>query len=507
VSGLTRPGRQHPCRFHPQSTHTINPPMAAARTSSLNEGLRRLGLNADTDNSVFFSWSRAFGSSNFDAFRSIVPAPDHVFMLGITRRLIKALFATLSNNQRVSVSTSMRDALALSGLRRTRPYNFNSKDVHSLLIYEWAAVLKICIVAIKRSIPWPETSPAAVPRPPPLTLRLGSLEKFQLLMCKTYFSPRVELDGGDACRAAANLEELQRLATDFLSSVDAVCRRADCSGIKSMLDVPNLHRVREIYFFSVPWFLHIKHTRELHFEAAHQHLKKAALSGNGHDDARRAMYRMRDEETLSRLVLAPTKFRVAPEWLRHAGIRKAAAEALPLWSQGASQWTMGGRCLTADSVPHQAVALAAHLCADGFEPSWRSAVTRRDAHPAKVGDCLGILCAGLQYAHRLLPVAVGYAARARGCKVEFFRLRALFLSSLGQPMAVVNPFRVTGEGVHAVEESRFLAVVMGSAVRRALAVHACQLECPVNEHEQLDHTDDNRWILLGRADMYPAVSG
>jgi len=28
--------------------------MAAARTANLNEGLRRLGLNADTDDSVFF---------------------------------------------------------------------------------------------------------------------------------------------------------------------------------------------------------------------------------------------------------------------------------------------------------------------------------------------------------------------------------------------------------------------------------------------------------------------
>jgi len=468
--------------------------------------LRRLRLNADTDDSVFFSWCRAFGSSHFEAFRSIVPAPDHVFMLGVTRRLIKALFATLSTNQRVSVSTSVRDAPALSGLRQTRPYNFNSKDVHSLLIYDWAAVLTICIVAIKRSVPWPATSPAAVPRPPPLSLLLGLLEKFQLLIWKTYFSPRVDLDGGDACRAAANLEELQRLAADFLSSMDAVFRRADCSGLKSMLDVPNLYRVRKIYFFSIPWFLHIKHTRKLHFEVAYQPLKKAAVSGNGHDDARRAMYQMRDEETLSRLVLAPTKFRVAPEWVRHPGIRKAATEALPLCSQGAVKWTIGRRCLMANSVPHQAVALATHLCADGFEPSWRSAVTRRDAHPAKVGDCLGILCAGLQYAHRLMPVAVGAAARARGCNVEFFRLRTLVLSSLGQPMAVVNPFRATGEKVHAVEESRFLVVVMGSGVRRALAVHASQLECPVNEHEQLDHTDDNRWILLCRADMYPAVS-
>jgi len=463
--------------------------MAAARTTNLNEGLRRLGLNADTYDSVFFSWSRAFGSSNFDAFRSIVPAPDHVFMLGITRRLIKALFSVLSKDQRVVVSTSMRDALALSGLRRTRPYNFNSKDVHSLLIYEWAAVLTISIVASKRSIPLSSPTPAAVARPAPLMVLLGILEKFHMLMCKTYFSPRVDLDGGDACRAAMKVEELQRLASEFLSSVDAACRHVECSGFTSMLDVPNLHRVREIYYFSLPWFLHIKHTRELHFEAAHQPLKKAALSGNGHDDARRAMYRMGDEETFSRLVLAPTKFRVPSEWMRHAGIRKAVSEALPLWSKGAGGWLMGGKRLAADEVPAQAVALAKHLCAQDFDPAWRTAATRIDAHPARLGDCLGVLCAGLHHAQRLIPVPVGDAARTHGSKVEFFRIRALFLSARGQPMTVLNPFRAIGAGVYVVEESRFLAVVFGSGVRRALAVHACQLQCPVTESEQIEHTD------------------
>ena len=482
--------------------------MAAARTTNLNEGLRRLGLNADTDDSVFFSWSRAFGSSNFDAFRSIVPAPDHVFMLGITRRLIKALFSVLSKDQRVVVSTSMRDALALSGLRRTRLYNFNSKDVHSLLIYEWAAVLTISIVAIKRSIPLSSPTPAAVARPPPLMVLLGILEKFHLLMCKTYFSPRVDLDGGDACRAAMTVEELQRLASEFLSSVDAACRRVEYSGFTSMLDVPNLHRVREIYFFSLPWFLHVKHTRELHFEAAHQPLKKAALSGNGHDDARRAMYRMGDEETLSRLVLAPTKFRVPSEWMRHAEIRKAVSEALPLWSKGAGGWVMGGNRLAADEVPAQAVALAKHLFANDFDPAWRTAATRSDADPARgpLGDCLGVLCAGLHHAQRLIPVAVGDAARTHGSKVEFFRIRALFLSARGQPMAVLNPFRAIGAGVYVVEESRFLAVVFGSGVRRALAVHACQLQCPVTDSEQIEHTDENRWHVIARSDLYPAIS-
>ena len=435
-----------------------------------------------------------------------MPAPYHVFMLGITRRLIKALFSVLSKDQRVVVSTSMRDALALSGLRRTRPYNFNSKDVHSFLIYEWAAVLTTSIVAIKRSIPFSSPTPAAVARPPPLMVLLGILEKFHLLMCKTYFSPRVDLDGGDACQAAMTVEDLQRLTSEFLSSVDAACRRVECSGFTSMLDVPNLHRVREIYFFSLPWFLHVKHTRELHFEAAHQPLKKAALSGNGHDDARRAMYRMGDEETLSRLVLAPTKFRVPSEWMRHAEIRKAVSEALPLWSKGAGGWVMGGNRLAADEVPAQAVALAKHLCANDFDPAWRTAATRSDAHPARLGDCLGVLCAGLHHAQRLIPVAVGDAARTHGSKVEFFRIRALFLSARGQPMAVLNPFRAIGAGVYVVEESRFLAVVFGSGVRRALAVHACQLQCPVTDSEQIEHTDENRWHVIARSDLYPAIS-
>ena len=114
-----------------------------------------------------------------------MPAPDHVFMLGITRRQFKALFSALFKDQRVGVSTSMRDALTLSGVRRTRPYSFCSKDVHSLLIYESAAVLPISIVAIKRSIQLSCPTPAAVARPLPLMILLGILEKLHLLICKT----------------------------------------------------------------------------------------------------------------------------------------------------------------------------------------------------------------------------------------------------------------------------------------------------------------------------------
>jgi len=133
---------------------------------------------------------------------------------------------------------------------------------------------------------------------------------------------RVDLDGGDACRAAVTVEELQRLASEVFSCVDAACRRVGCSGLMSMLALRNPHRVPKIYFVSLPRFLHIKQTRELHFEAAHRPLMKAALSGDGQDDAQRAMYRMGDEETLSRLVLAPTKFRVTSECLRHAGMSR-----------------------------------------------------------------------------------------------------------------------------------------------------------------------------------------
>jgi len=53
-----------------------------------------------------------------------------------------------------------------------------------------------------------------------------------------------------------------------------------------------------------------------------------------------------------------------------------------------------------------------------------------------------------------------------------------------------------------VEENLLLAVVFGSAVRRELAVHACQLICSVTDSEQIEHTDENRWQVLTRSDLY-----
>ena len=60
----------------------------------------------------------------------------------------------------------------------------------------------------------------------------------------------------------------------------------------------------------IPLFLHIRHVRELFFESTHQPLKQAALSGNGHDDSRRAFSRILETESFSRVASDFGKFNV-----------------------------------------------------------------------------------------------------------------------------------------------------------------------------------------------------
>lgn len=69
------------------------------------------------------------------------------------------------------------------------------------------------------------------------------------LVRATYFAPRADLDGVDACRRAPAVAALQVLASEFLACVDASMRRTDEETVQlvSLIDKPNLHRLREVY--------------------------------------------------------------------------------------------------------------------------------------------------------------------------------------------------------------------------------------------------------------------
>jgi len=272
------------------------------------DGLKLLGTRSDTDTSVFHEWSSALPTGTFDAYRSVVPAPEHLFFNGLTVNIMRGCMQALVAPDRELVSCSLREALASSGLRRTRPYNVKSRRLNSLGMSEWSAVHTVAPVCFRRALPRDVLHVRG--RETPFQVMMSILEQYCALVRATYFCPRVVLDGGDACSRAPSVQSLQRQSSAFLAYVDASMRRRDCAPFFACLDKPNLHRLPEVFSFVLPLFLHIRHVRELFFESTHQPLKQAALSGNGHDDSRRAFSRILETESFSRVASDFGKFNV-----------------------------------------------------------------------------------------------------------------------------------------------------------------------------------------------------
>jgi len=110
----------------------------------VDAGLFGLGLWLDSDQSVFHQLSAVLPEGMFDGHRSVLPSPDHLFFLGLTKKLVQGVFSLLHLDLRPTVGVSLREALAHAGFPCTKVYNPSNKThVNSLGISEWAAV---CVV-------------------------------------------------------------------------------------------------------------------------------------------------------------------------------------------------------------------------------------------------------------------------------------------------------------------------------------------------------------------------
>jgi len=267
----------------------------------LERGLQRLGLRQDSHRSVLHLWARQLPAGMFDGHRSVMVAPDHLIFHGLTKRLVAATFKLLSVHQRRRVGVSLREALARRGYRTCMVYNGKRSSVLSLGISEWAATLTVFAAVVRRTLV--TATPSADAHRIRLHRALEVIDSYTTLVNAAYFYPRVELDGVDECRNRTTPVQLQQKAEVFLSLVRASCLRPDMANFGLYLDVPNIHRLQELVKYVIPALLDVRHAQELLFENAHQPLKKALVTGNGHDDALRAMTRYCQAELVQRIAL------------------------------------------------------------------------------------------------------------------------------------------------------------------------------------------------------------
>lgn len=244
----------------------------------LNDCLQLLGMRANSGRGALHLLSRQLPSGMFDGHRSAMFAPDHLSFHGLTKRLVTGFFRLLTLSQRNRVGASLREALA------------------------WAAALTVFGFVLKRTLRRATCRQADIPAgiKTPLHRALELMNAFTALVFEAYYYPRAGLDGVAACRARSTPKKLQQKAEELFYRVRDACLRADLKALGMWSEVPNLHRLRKLVNNVIPALLHVRQAQELLFENAHQALKRAVVSGNGRDDALRAMKRYQQTDLAAR---------------------------------------------------------------------------------------------------------------------------------------------------------------------------------------------------------------
>lgn len=483
--------------------------LAALRALSgpkyIKRGLQELGVRGDSDNSVLHHWAWRLPRCMFDGHRSVMPGPDHLIFHGLTKYLIVGIFAELDEDQSILAGTSFRDALARSQLPNTRIYNPETKAVVSVGISEWASTLTVAAFVFRRVLP--EAAPALGGACTPLQIGLEMLDAFTVLVNALYYFPRSDLDGETACRRRPSADRLRALGDVFFALVRKACLRSDSAALGRCVDKPNLHRLREVLDHVVPALQHVRHAQELLFENAHQPVKRAITSGNGWDDAGRAMERVRQCEFASRLKAQPSFFGVPPTWMEHKGVRAAVNKSMDLFSQPSGGWRSWGGSFPATLVPAAVRVLVADRYSWSFDVQWWARATKSGAgDQVQLGDAVSVL---------VLPTAGGVAvnvARGTGCShthahVAFFSVAALLTTPQGTCSAVVHPFIPLSDTEDvSVDSTTVLYLPLDTYVRRALVLHSCKRMCG-SLRSGVGHNDANRWRVFGRSNGYPARQG
>lgn len=438
-----------------------------------------------------------------DGHRSAMVAPDHLLYHGLTKRLVGATFKLLSESRRNRVAISIREALAHSHFPTTSVYNAKRRSIVSIGISEWAATLTVFKAVLKRTLRSATHREGA--EMTPLMRAMNVVCVYKDLVTSVYFCPRIDLDGGVQCRTRLTAVALQQRAEEFFSLVRSACLRADMAGFGAMLDAPNLHRLRELMDHVIPALLHVRHAQELLFENAHQQLKRAVVSSNGHEDAARALSRYLLAEVASRMKACPSVFALPDDWLEHPGVRACLSRCHPLFSVDTAEWRCAPQTLSSEEIPLAARMIATPYCGSPADVRWHRRATRPPTEGLSVGDAVAVLILP-QLSLTAVPVARGAAANQDDASTAFFCVQAFFVTRSGAAGAVVCPYDRDDAGAFWRVRTHSYFFLALEFARRALVLHDCDCRCPT-VCRRVVHTQTNRWLLFGRRAGYPARSG
>jgi len=510
LRGVAPAPRRRACSVASRPLGGVAPaPMDALKDLSaenyVNRGLNQLGLHDDSHLGVLHLWARRLPRGMLDGHRSSLAAPDHLVFHGLTKRVLSGVFKLLDRPQRARAAASFRDALRHSHLTSTTVYKVKRSSIVSLSISELAATLTVASFVFRRELK--SASSGADGTVTPLLAGMKVLDAFTTLVNALYYYPRISLDGAAACKQRTRPEKLRHLDAEFFRLVCAACLRGDTAAFGHHLDVPNLHRLRELLEFVVPAILHLRHIQELLFENAHQPSKRAVVTGNGHDDAGRAFERTQQAEFISRLALQPSFFNIDNEWLDDKGLQAQLKAAKPLFSMPSGRWRCCGAKVEGGDVPPPAgVNCMKHWSSSDDTLRWKRRATRGDAGRIEIGDAVAVLVRR-RPGVMAVNIARGQHVLDDDCRLSFFRVEGICNAPQGVAAAVVRPILpIVNSEDFRIAAGPYQYLALDDGVRRALLLHSCAGECNA-ANDQVRHTQTNRWRVFSRKTGYPSRSG
>jgi len=241
--------------------------------------------------------------------------------------------------------------------------------------------------------------------------------------------------------------------------------------------VHNLHRLRALLHTVTRLLFHVRHLQEPLVESAHQPLKRAIRTGNGRNDALRAVRRMQQEELAFRIALQPAYVGLDPERLKHARVMDHVRTSKPLWSRASGDWRCSGGRMFGSQLPIAARDLIETRWHQFFVAMWKGRDTRGEDGWLLAGECVGVPVAP---ASARSDVCVARREEVRGplFRRAYFRTISFVENPSGPRAAVVQPFVPIPDSEDVrVDSERFLYFPLVPRVHRALLLHSCYCSC------------------------------
>ena len=245
----------------------------------------------------------------FDPYLSCYTAPDHLFF-GIGEDIVKAVLRLLSPAQRNHVNALSVQALAVTG--HTVEGSFLSSTttrVHQMSFSSFFTFLLVCPWAVRIATGMNNSrrllSERSFDALPDAAVALHALFSYQELFNTTMFVPVENVDGKQVVDDMEGelwekyLSRVQNMATSYVNNIDRLCKRN--MQVRSEVDKPNIHRLLEFAFHSLPRLGHASLFRELVLEGGHQPLKRGISRSNNHTPHQHSLARFLGDDWQRRL--------------------------------------------------------------------------------------------------------------------------------------------------------------------------------------------------------------